>query len=57
MKDLIRAIKESEIPLLHDFLYDAIFIPKRIEAPPKSIINSPDMQVYVSDLLKEKRND
>lgn len=58
MANLIREIKESEIRcLLHDFLYEAIFIPKRIQAPPKLIINSPDLQIDISDLLKEKKND
>ncbi|MBI4857815.1 MAG: GNAT family N-acetyltransferase [Acetobacterium woodii] len=54
MAYLIREIKESEIPLLNEFLYEAIFIPEGIEAPPKSIINSPDLQVYVSDFGKRK---
>lgn len=55
---LIREIKESEIRcLLHDFLCEAIFIQEGIQAPPKLIINSPDLQIYISDLLKEKRND
>lgn len=34
----IREIKESEISLLNDFLYKAIFIPEGAEEPPKSII-------------------
>ena len=44
---LIRKIKEDEIPLLHDFLYEAIFIPDGLESPPKSVINNDDLQVYV----------
>lgn len=39
----------TEYPLLNDFLYEAIFIPDGVEPPPKSIINSPELQVYVSD--------
>lgn len=39
----------TEYPLLNDFLYEAIFIPDGVEVPPKSIINSPELQVYVSD--------
>ncbi len=33
----IREIRESEYPILSDFLYEAIFIPKGTEKPPKSI--------------------
>ncbi len=43
----IRQIDESEYPLLNDFLYEAIFIPEGVTPPPKSIINSPELQVYV----------
>ncbi len=38
----IRKINENEYTLLDDFLYEAIFIPEGVEAPPKSIINQPD---------------
>lgn len=43
----IREIREQEYPLLDDFLYEAIFIPEGIEPPPKTIITSPELQVYV----------
>ncbi|MBU5590149.1 GNAT family N-acetyltransferase [Clostridium sp. MSJ-4] len=49
MDYIIREIKKSEYSLLSDFLYESIFIPEGIEAPPKSIINIPEFQVYVSD--------
>ena len=49
MNYTIREMKPTEYPLLNDFLYEAIFIPEGAEAPPKSIINSPDLQVYVAD--------
>lgn len=45
----IREIKEEEYAILDDFLYEAIFIPEGVEAPPKSIIEQPELQVYVSD--------
>ncbi len=32
----IREIKESEYPVLSDFLYEAIFIPEGMEKPPES---------------------
>lgn len=49
----IRKINDNEHELLDDFLYEAIFIPEGVEAPPKSIINQPDLQVYVKDFGKE----
>ena len=56
MNYTIREIKESEYPLLNDFLYEAIFIPEGAELPPKSIINAPELQVYVSDFGKQKHD-
>ena len=43
----IREIQEQEYPLLDNFLYEAIFIPEGIEPPPKTIITSPELQIYV----------
>ncbi len=48
----IREIKEREYPILSDFLYEAIFIPKGLEKPPKSVIEQPELQVYVADFGK-----
>ena len=45
----IRPIRPEEIPLLEDFLYEAIFIPEGVAAPPRSIIEQEDLQVYVKD--------
>lgn len=45
----IREIKADEYELLNDFLYEAIYIPEGVQAPPKSIINNPELQVYVAD--------
>ena len=36
-----------EYPLLNEFLYEAIFIPDGIKPPPKNIIASPELQIYV----------
>ena len=33
--------------MLDTFLYEAIFIPEGVEAPPMEIINQPELQVYV----------
>lgn len=54
MNSKIRKILEGEISLLQDFLYEAIFVPKGMPAPPKSIINQPELQVYITDLGKKK---
>lgn len=43
----IYEIKETEYPLLTDFLYEAIFVPEGVKPPPRSIINAPELQVYV----------
>lgn len=47
MEYTIREMKIQEYPLLNDFLYEAIFIPDGVEPPPKSIITSSELQVYV----------
>ncbi len=49
MEYKIREIRKNEYPLLSDFLYEAIFIPEGIEKPPKSIIEQPELQIYVAD--------
>lgn len=56
MKYSIREIQKHEYPLLDEFLYEAIFIPDGIEPPPKTIIASPDLQVYV-DHFGELKDD
>ncbi len=50
----IRKIYEEEYRLLEVFLYEAIFVPKGVPAPPKSIINQPELQVYIANFGKEK---
>ena len=45
----IREIRPNEIPLLEDFLYEAIFIPEGTNPPPKSIIKSEELQIYIRD--------
>ena len=49
MDYIIRELSEKEYYLLENFLYEAIFIPEGISAPPKSIIKSPELQVYLTD--------
>ena len=47
MNHTIREINKSEIRVLDDFLYEAIFIPDGVTPPSKDIINNPELQVYV----------
>lgn len=49
MDYIIRDMRESEYPLLEDFLYEAIFVPEGTEPPLRSIINTPELQVYIED--------
>ena len=50
----IREIRKHEYPLLDHFLYEAIFVPEDIEPPPKTIITSPELQVYVEHFGESK---
>ena len=47
MEYTIRQMVPEEYPLLNDFLYEAIFIPDGTAPPPKNIIASPELQIYV----------
>ena len=46
---VIRKLKQEEVKILDKFLYEAIFIPKGVEAPPMEIINRPELRVYVDE--------
>lgn len=52
MNCIIRKIKQSEIQVLSDFLYEAIFIPEGAIPPQREIIKQPELQVYISDFGK-----
>ena len=54
MNYYIRTLLEGEDGLLQEFLYNAIFVPEGVPAPPKSIINQPKLQVYIADFGKKK---
>lgn len=54
MDFLIREMTAREYPLLADFLYEAIFIPKGAEKPPREIIEQEALQVYIKDFGKQK---
>ena len=54
MNVTIRKIQKHEYPSLDNFLYEANFIPAGIEPPPKTIITSPELQVYVERFGESK---
>ena len=54
MDYIIRKISEEEYSLLENFLYEAIFVPEEMSAPPKSIINQPELQVYITEFGKKE---
>ena len=50
----IREITEEEYSILENFLYEAVFVPEGMSAPPKSIINRPELQAYIADFGTKK---
>ncbi|MBQ4284592.1 MAG: GNAT family N-acetyltransferase [Lachnospira sp.] len=54
MNYLIRELRKDEINILDTFLYEAIFVPEGVPAPPKDIIKQPELQVYVKDFGHNK---
>lgn len=50
----IREIREGEYSLLEDFLYEAIFIPEGVPAPPREIIEKPELQIYTAGFGTKK---
>ena len=43
----IRQIEPADYPLLEEFLYQAIFLPPGVEAPPREVIFEPEIHVYI----------
>ena len=54
MEYTIREIQKQEQPSLDNFLYEAIFVPEGIKPPSKTIITSPELQVYVEHFGESK---
>lgn len=48
MEYKIRTMIEEDYDQLEDFLYEAIFLPEGVPAPPRSILKNPDLQVYLN---------
>ena len=49
----IRTIRPEELTLLNDFLYEAIFVPEGVAAPPRAILEQEDLQVYIRDFRRQ----
>lgn len=45
----IRVMVNSDYLCLEEFLYQAIFVPEGMESPPRSIIEEPEIFVYIHD--------
>lgn len=54
MDYIIRERLPEEYHLLEIFLYEAIFVPEGMAAPPESIIGKPELQVYLTGFGKKK---
>ena len=49
----IRPINPNETPILKEFLYEAIFQREGDEPAPKSVIEQPEVAIYIADFGKE----
>lgn len=45
---VIRKIRPEEYSLLREFLYQAIYLPEGVKPPPRSVVDLPELQVYVT---------
>ena len=53
MNTIIREIRPEERGLLREFLYQAIYLPKGMEPPPRSMIDLPELHVYIADFCTQ----
>ena len=49
MATIIRKIRPEEHNLLREFLYLAIYLPEGVEPPSRSVVDLPELQVYLAD--------
>ena len=49
MNTIIRKIRPEEYILLREFLYQAIYLPVGVDPPPRSMIDLPELHVYIAD--------
>lgn len=50
----IRKLDKGESGILETFLYEAIFIPEGEAPPPKTIVNKPELQIYIENFGDRK---
>lgn len=50
----VRMMADTEYPVLKDFLYEAIFVPEGEKAPERSILDQPELQVYISGFGRDE---
>ena len=56
MNYTIRKMRTAEYALLPDFLYGAIYLPPGVDPPPKSVVNSPELQVYTANFGRQQHD-
>lgn len=49
MEYRLRELDKSESDILEDFIYEAIFLPDGCVMPPRSIVQAPELQVYIEN--------
>lgn len=49
MDPIIRKICPEEYGLLREFLYQAIYLPEGVVPPPRSVVDLPELRVYVTN--------
>ena len=49
MNTIIRKIRPEEYSLLREFLYQAIYLQEGVEPPLWSVVDLPELQVYIAD--------
>ena len=54
MEYCIRELVREDYGLLKDFLYEAIFVPEGMPAPPRSSVEKPELRVYLEDFGNRK---
>lgn len=50
----LRELRDNEMQLLQDFLYEAIFIPEGVEPPAREIIYRPELKIYYENFGEGK---
>lgn len=53
---IIREIRQEELPLLENMLYEAIYQPDKVNPIPREVINLPEINTYI-DGFGEKKDD